>query len=77
METICINVKALSVHDNKNGTFTLEIPARPLTNETLKLLEVLFPNLMDSAFKLINQEFLLASLATAAEVQAKPVERKY
>jgi hypothetical protein len=67
--TIMIHIKALNVSDNGNGTFSIELPERPLSNDEQQLLERLFPNLGEEVFRLLNKESLLASLATPAEVQ--------
>lgn len=71
MTSACIVINALSVSDNGNGTFSLQIPAKELSNEDRMVLEKLFPNLGDAAFTLLSKETLLQSIATEAEI-AKP-----
>ena len=66
-ETIIVSIHAKNVHDNGNGTFTIELESESLTPDERITLERLFPNLTESACKLLNQETLLASLATPAE----------
>lgn len=72
MVSIRVCVKALSVEDNGNGTFLLELPAREMIPEQKAILRDLFPNLGEQVYKLLDQELLLASLATPLEAAAAP-----
>ena len=76
MDYACFTIKAKAVTDNGNGTFSVEIPAVPLTSDQHKVLDTLFPNLREAAFRLLNQEALLASLATESEIMAPKLESK-
>jgi len=67
-----ITIKAVSVRDNKNGTFAIEFPAAPIPPEKRKVLEELFPDLLDSAYSLLNKQALLKMIATDAEAEAEP-----
>ena len=69
-QLIYVDIKAEGVDDNGNGTFTLKLAGAAVSNEDTKVLARLFPNLGEAAYRLLNQEALLASLATPAEVHA-------
>lgn len=69
-----ISVRAIAVSDNGNGTFDLQIPGQELTVADQKVLEQLFPNLLESAHRLLNQEALLASIASPSEVIAPKID---
>ena len=66
-----VTIRAITVRDNHNGTFDIEVPGYSLNDEERLTLEHLFPNLAENAYRLLNQESLLASLATPAERTAK------
>ncbi len=84
MASLFVNVKALNVTNNGNGTFTLELQGRELSYEEGEVLSYMFPNLLDQVHKLLSKEALLASLATREQVevegdmpkQVKPVDGK-
>lgn len=67
-----IDIVAEEVINNLNGTFTIRIKGKRLSDEDRAILEKLYPNLCDEAYRLLNKEALLASLATPAESQRKP-----
>jgi len=75
-----VNLKAKNYTDNRNGTITIEVPARPITEEEQRMLEDLFPNLQDSVHKLLSQEALFGCVASTADMM-KPADgnsrRKY
>lgn len=66
-----VSVKANQVLNNGNGTYTLVLEGAPIKEEHAKMLEELFPNLLEKANILLNQEVLLASLATPGQIQSK------
>lgn len=70
-----ITIKATSVRDNKNGTFTLEFPSVELSQQVKKTLEELFPDLLDGAYALLNKQSLLELIATSAEASAQPTKQ--
>lgn len=65
-----IQIKALAVIDNGNGTFGIELPERELTREDRQFLAKLYPNMLEKAFDLLNQEALLESIALPEEYEA-------
>ncbi len=67
-----ITVKAKAINDNKNGTFSIELEDKPLTQEQNKLLESLFPDVLDGAYALLNKQALLSAIASQSEVMAIP-----
>jgi hypothetical protein len=69
---VTVHVKALQVVDNENGTFSIQLSATIPTTEQLKVLEGLFPNLIDKAYELLSREALLAAMATPTEVLTPP-----
>jgi hypothetical protein len=70
-----VHIKATAIHDNGNGTFAIYVPVRPVSEEQMKLLEELFPNLLEQVGKVLDKENLLAALASPSEVLA-PKENK-
>lgn len=70
-----IHINALAVHDNGNGTFTIQVKGRKLSEAELKLMESLFPSFFYEAEKLLQKEALVASLASDADM-AKPSRNK-
>lgn len=70
-------VKAEHVTDNHNGTFTIHLGDNADlwvddAHETIKRVEVLLPDLRDAFYSLLSKQVLLNSIATDAEVTAKP-----
>lgn len=63
-----VNVNAIAVKDNGNGTFTIELPARETTYDQTKVLEELFPNSFDKVEELLLAEALMASRASRADM---------
>ncbi len=76
MHTVIINVKALRIHNYKNGVVGIEVAANPISNEQHKLILSLFPTLSDKAYELMNKEALLLSLEgiSITESEHKDVE---
>lgn len=48
--------------DNKDGSFTLEIPARLVVTPERELLNELFPDLAEAAYKLLDKQTLLSAV---------------
>jgi hypothetical protein len=67
---IYVHIKATEVINNGNGTFTIAMPAKDVSHDDEKVLERLFPNLGDAVSRLLNQECLIQSVATQAELNA-------
>jgi len=66
-----VTIKANRLHDNGNGTFSVEIKdSEPLTPKQVEVLDELFPNLKESVFKVLTQEAVLGMIATDAEIAA-------
>ena len=57
-----LRIQAIEVHDNKDGTFSLVVPARPLHESEERVLGNLFPNLIDEAYILLQKEALLQAI---------------
>ncbi len=67
--TALVHIKALAVHDNGNGTFSVELPVRQLSTDENVVVERLLPNLSDKFYELLEKEALLSSTTTIAETQ--------
>ena len=67
-----IQIRAISVTDNGNGTFDIELPTRELSNTERDTIRKLYPNLTEKAYELLAQEELLSALATPEDVQKEP-----
>ena len=67
-----INIRAQEVRDNHNGTFTLFVPAREISDAEREMIEKLLPNTSEAFFKLLTTEALIASVATSSEVAKAP-----
>jgi hypothetical protein len=63
-----ITLRAIRVQDNGNYTFDVFFPAVSLTAEQLRVIETLFPNSRTAVEKLLDQELLLSSIASEAEI---------
>lgn len=68
MHTMMISIKAYAIHDHKNGTYSIEVPAEQLTIEQEKIIDELFPNTGTMVRRLLAQEALFNAFATDAEV---------
>ena len=71
MQYSIVSIRASKITDNRNGTFTLEIPSRELTDAERDLIAKLFPNTTDAAYRLLTNETLIGAIATSSEVSAK------
>jgi hypothetical protein len=73
---IHVNIAAQAVHDNGNGTFTIRLIGKPLSESEQKMLIALFPTLTEKAYDLLDKEVLLSALATEAQLTAPPKREK-
>ena len=69
----CVMIKADGIRAMGNGFFEVNLPSRELTFEEKTFLSQVFPNLIERAYDLINQEILLSSIALPHE---KPMKSK-
>lgn len=76
MKVRMIAVNANACTDNKNGTFTLELPAYEVNPADMRVLENLFPNTMQAVEKLLDQEVLIGCIATPSQVLAPESKKK-
>ena len=70
-----ISVKAISVADNGNGTFSIELPSKPMKEDLIRLIDEHFPNTVVQVHKLLTHEALIACIASDADLM-KPKKRE-
>lgn len=58
-----ITIHASGVHDNKDGTFLIQLPMRRPTPQEAVVLARLYPTLGELAYGLLTKEALLAAIA--------------
>lgn len=64
---MAIFIRANAVQDCQGGYFRIELQERPLTPEQMEILRTLFPNTMDRAEYLLEQEALLRAIVSDTE----------
>lgn len=72
MSRAYLHVRAVAVHDNGNGIFTLSIPAQEVSEEDRAALRRLFPHTTEQAWELLNKEVILGSLVSESEAHSAP-----
>ena len=60
--TVFLRLDVVDCQRLEDGMWMIEVPAIPVSAETEKIIDQLFPLLGEQAYKLLNQEALLAAL---------------
>lgn len=63
-DRMMVRVKADEAHDNEDGTFTIAIAARPLSEDDINTMRRYFPTLFPTAIGLLHKEVLLGAVVT-------------
>jgi hypothetical protein len=63
-DRMAVRVKADEVRDNEDGTFTIAIAARPLSEDDINTMRRYFPTLFPTAIGLLHKEVLLQAVVT-------------
>lgn len=63
-DRMMVRVKADDAHDNEDGTFTIAIAARPLSEDDINTMRNYFPTLFPTAIGLLHKEVLLQAVVT-------------
>ncbi len=71
-----IHIRAVVLDDLRNGVLRINVPSRVMEPDESIIFHRLFPTLSEAAYRILNQETLLASVATEAEISAKATLRE-
>lgn len=75
--TFCqISVRCEEFHDNGNGTITLRFLGRTLSADEHRMIESLVPSRIDAFYKLLQEQTLLDSIASEADMMKPSTKRK-